>query len=149
MEGLISLYAFIDLEGKEDDIIKEITEEQETQDFLINLLQDQLFTTGEDGNGVSLGDYSPVTIEIKKRKGQPTDRITLKDTGEFYKSYFIVAYVGGFVVDADDLKDDGTSKTRLFNQYGDDVLKPNIETIQLINEYYVEKIIEYIAFFFL
>ena len=149
MEGIISLYAFIDLEGKEDDIIQEITEEQETQDFLINLLQDQLFTTGEDGNGVSLGDYSPVTIAIKKRKGQPTDRITLKDTGEFYKSYFIVAYTGGFVVDADDLKDDGTSTTRLFNQYGDDVLKPNIETIQKINEYYVEKIIEYIAFFFL
>ena len=59
-----------------DEILFQITKEQETQDFLIEVLQDQLFTTGEDGDGVSLGDYSPVTIKIKRAKGQPTDRIT-------------------------------------------------------------------------
>ena len=69
-----------------DDVLFNITQEKETQDFLIDVLQDQLFTTGEDGKGLSLGDYSPVTIQIKRAKGQPTDRITLKDTGEFYKS---------------------------------------------------------------
>ena len=70
-----------------ESILFEITNEKDTQDFLIDTLQDQLFTTGEDGDGVSLGNYSPITIKIKKRKGQPTDRITLKDTGAFYDSY--------------------------------------------------------------
>ena len=36
-----------------DSIIFDITKEKETQDFLIDVLQDQLFTTGEDGNGLS------------------------------------------------------------------------------------------------
>ena len=72
-----------------DSIIFDITKEKETQDFLIDVLQDQLFTTGEDGNGLSLGEYSPITVKIKQSKGQPTDRITLKDTGAFYNSYEI------------------------------------------------------------
>ncbi len=124
-----------------DEILFEITNEQETQDFLIEVLQDQLFTTGEDGDGVSLGDYSPVTIKIKRAKGQPTDRITLKDTGDFYRSYMIEAFKGGFIVDADGQK---SPEDNLFVSYGDDILKPNEETITLITEYYEPKLLEYI-----
>ena len=122
-----------------DEILFQITKEQETQDFLIEVLQDQLFTTGEDGDGLSLGDYSPVTIKIKRAKGQPTDRITLKDTGEFYRSYMIEAFEGGFIVDADGQK---SPTDNLFVSYGDDILKPNEETITLITEYYEPKLLE-------
>jgi len=31
--------------------------------------------------------YSPFTVIIKGKKGQPTDRVTLKDTGGFYKTF--------------------------------------------------------------
>ena len=41
-----------------DSVLEEITNKDETQKFLIDTLQDQLFATGEDGNGVSLGEYS-------------------------------------------------------------------------------------------
>ncbi len=122
-----------------DDVIFKITQEQETQKFLIESLQDQLFITGEDGNGLSLGDYSPVTVKIKRAKGQPTDRITLKDTGEFYNSYEIDPFKGGFFINADGKKKD----TDLFFQYGEDILKPNEETSTLIAEYYEQRLFEY------
>ena len=122
-----------------DSIIFDITKEKETQDFLIDVLQDQLFTTGEDGNGLSLGEYSPITVKIKQSKGQPTDRITLKDTGAFYNSYEIDPFEGGFFIDADGKKKD----TDLFFRYGDDILKPNEETTTLIAEYYEQRLFEY------
>ena len=122
-----------------DSIIFDITKEKETQDFLIDVLQDQLFTTGEDGNGLSLGEYSPVTVRIKRAKGQPTDRITLKDTGAFYSSYEINPFEGGFFIDADGIKED----TDLFFRYGDDILKPNEETTTLIAEFYEQRLFEY------
>lgn len=37
-----------------------------------------------DGSEI-LPSYSDLTIQIKKEKGQPTDRVTLKDTGSFYE----------------------------------------------------------------
>ena len=122
-----------------DKILFEITNQKETQDFLIESLQDQLFTTGEDGDGVSLGDYSPITIKIKQRKGQPTDRITLKDTGAFYRSYSINPFEGGFFIDANGKK----NNTDLFLRYGDNILKPNQETLILISDFYKKKLYEY------
>ena len=30
--------------------------------------------------------YKPYTVMVKEQKGQPTDRVTLKDTGDFHRS---------------------------------------------------------------
>lgn len=54
----------------------------------------QLFERGENALGVSMktyAPYKPVTIQIKRDKGQPTDRVTLRDTQAFHKSFFIYA----------------------------------------------------------
>ena len=116
-----------------DEIILQITEEPETQKFLIDVIQDQLYNTGQDGNGQSLGEYSPVTVQIKRRKGDPVDRITLVDTGEFYDSWTIDPFLGGFIIDGDGQK---SPSDNLFVTYGDDIQKPNDETLTLIAEYY-------------
>ena len=133
------LNKILSLEGKEDEIIEEITNYDETQLFLIKVLQEQLFSSGEDGLGNSLGSYTPFTVSEKIKKGQPYDRITLKDTGDFYESYFINAFKGGFVIDANAQKTSGN----LFVRFGDDVLLPNPETLELIKDYYVQQLIEY------
>ena len=134
------LESILALEGKEDEILEEITNQSDTQEFLIKVLQDQLFETGADGNGDSLGKYSFLTVQIKKTKGQPTDRITLVDTGDFYESYFIDAFKGGFIIDANGEKDD----TNLFEKYGDDILKPDEETLEEISDFYKIKLYEYL-----
>ena len=58
---------------------------EETKDVIADLNAEQLYTgKRSDGSDIT-PQYSPITIEIKKEKGQPTDRVTLRDTGEFYQ----------------------------------------------------------------
>ena len=80
-------------------IIQSILQNPELQKHIIYLNTiDQLFERGEDSLGRKLedvgGSYSPYTIMKKLEKGQPFDRVTLKDTGEYYDSYRIVAPSG-------------------------------------------------------
>lgn len=56
---------------------------KEFQDFVINLnTQDQLYDQGINSVGIRLdsiaGGYARYTIQLKNRKGQPVDRVTLK-----------------------------------------------------------------------
>lgn len=55
----------------------------ELKEYLKELQQEQM-DTGIDSQSKSLGEYAESTIGIKKRKGQPYDRVTLKDTGSLY-----------------------------------------------------------------
>lgn len=69
--------------------------------------EDQLFEQGVNRVGVSISDYAPYqpkTIEIKQIKGQPYDRVTLRDTGDFHASFFIEADDKGFTIKASDDK---------------------------------------------
>ena len=50
------------------------------------------------------------------------------------------AFKGGFIIDADGEKED----SNLFDRYGDDILKPDQETLEEIGEFYKIKIYEYI-----
>ncbi len=62
--------------------------------------------------------YRPLTVQIKRAKGQPTDRVTLKDTGDFYRSFRILVNfnVGYFSIVAEDEKAD-----KLERKYGKDI----------------------------
>ncbi len=94
----------------------------------------QLYELGEDSTGKSLGKYTPFTISEKRKKGQPTDRVTLKDTGEFYSSFEVKPFFGGFIIDANPIKDD----TNLFKRYGEDIIGLNDENLELIIKYYLD-----------
>jgi hypothetical protein len=77
-------------------LIQKILQDRDIQDRIIYLNTiDQLFEKGEDSLGRKLsdvgGDYSPYTIMKKIEKGQPTDRVTLRDKGDYYDSYKISA----------------------------------------------------------
>jgi len=53
--------------------------------------QEQLFQ-GKDSKGIDIKpSYAASTIKIKRRKGLPTDRVTLFDSGDFYRSLEVVA----------------------------------------------------------
>ena len=78
----------------------------------------QLFGKGEKADGSMIRPaYSPITVSIKRKKGQPINRVTLKDSGDFYQSIKVIA------------KDDELEITTsisyakyLFKKYGDNVL---------------------------
>jgi hypothetical protein len=92
----------------------------------------QLYELGIDSKGVALedigGEYSAFTIAEKIRKGQPIDRITLKDSGEFYDSFEVVADSVGFNFIVDPLKGDNN----LFEDWGQDIVglfPPNLKIV--------------------
>jgi len=110
--------------------------------------QGQLFDKGIDSEGTLLSDigggYSDATIAMKRTEGQPFNRITLLDTGEFYDS-FTVSYVGdGFIIQADTIKENEDLQTR----WGDNITGLTDESrvklvfflLPLISEYTIDYI---------
>ena len=124
-----------------DEIAYEVAKRQDFQSEVIRInTQLQLFEKGQDSTGRELesigGGYSPVTIEIKRSKGQPVDRVTLKDTGDFYKSFQVVPYKGGFEIKADPIKDDAN----LYVEWGEDIIGIQEDYKYIILDKYVEEI---------
>jgi hypothetical protein len=92
---------------------------QEFREQIIHLnTTKQLYERGIDSEGNSLGEYSPTTVFIKLFERSPTqvvDRVTLKDTGEFYKSFNLYQDSERNIhIEADTVKDD----TDLVERYG-------------------------------
>lgn len=45
---------------------------------------------GKDSKGKNIKPkYTPRTVEYKKLKGDPYDRVTLKDEGDFYRGFYL------------------------------------------------------------
>lgn len=62
------------------------------KNVLIEQQTDGQFDKGKDANSISfIPSYATSTKRIKRKKGQPTDRVTLKDTGKLYDSVNIQA----------------------------------------------------------
>lgn len=115
--------------------IVKILNSSKVRKMVIYMQQQRLYETGKDSKGESLGSYSPFTVVIKQSKGQRTDHITLRDTGDFYKSMTFHATETEIVFDADAQKDDDN----LFDDFGINILgltEKNKEN--LINLIYTE-----------
>ena len=107
--------------------------------------EEQLFEQGINRLGVEIMDYapySPLTIAIKEEKGQPTNRVTLRDTGDFEASFFLEVGKESFEIKASDFKTE-----HLIKMYGHQILgltDENLSTLiwQYIYPDLVEKIKE-------
>lgn len=110
------------------------------EEIVLYNTEDQLWSDGVDSLGNDLGDYQPVTVDIKRSKGQRTDHITLKDTGEFYDSFKVTVQKDSFTINADPQKDD----TNLFDEFGIDIVGLTDENMKGIMEYIVENYQKYL-----
>lgn len=87
---------------------------------IVKMNTDRLYKLGEYTTGDAIADrvpYKPLTIQIKRSKGQPTDRVTLKDTGDFHASIFLRFDTQKMEVVADDPK-----TAKLVRKYGTEIL---------------------------
>ncbi|WP_128547212.1 hypothetical protein [Larkinella soli] len=90
---------------------------EENSDYIRRLNQERLYR-GENVDGSPIEPaYKPLTIAIKRRKNQPTDRVTLRDKGGFYDKIFTKVFDRTFSVDDSDPKAEGLKK-----KYGDGIL---------------------------
>ena len=97
--------------------VREILNDIDAATFIIDAnANQQLYEEGVNALGVSIASYAPYkpfTIAVKKQKGQPTDRVTLRDTGDFERSFHLEIGRDAFIVTADDWKTD-----ELMEKYG-------------------------------
>ncbi len=100
------------------DIRQEVVEAiEETAETIADFNRKQLFA-GIRSTGTEIKPaYAPVTVLIKDQKGQPTDRVTLKDTGDFYDSIDVDANSQTYELVANDAKAD-----QLMDKYGNRIL---------------------------
>ena len=110
--------------------------------YIVDLnAQDQLYEEGINRLGVSIMDYAPyrpLTIAIKEQKGQPTNRVTLRDTGDFDSSFYLEVNDKQFEVKASDWKTEA-----LIKKYGRQILGLTDENISsLIWDYIYPDLME-------
>ena len=98
----------------------------------------QLYATGENDQKQPITPlYTPYTITIKRQKGQPTDRVTLKDTGAFYNSFDIKYSANEFTIFATDPK-----TRRLVAKYGASIFGLNDYSLQVLIDTIKPKLVE-------
>ena len=106
------------------DSLPELLEDiiRDKEDVIISAIaDDQLYRRGINGRGEKIMDYMPYTprtIQNKKCKGQPTTRVTLRDTGAFHESMYVVFDSEGFYITASDEKTQD-----LVEKYGEEIFR--------------------------
>lgn len=125
------LRKFDEILGKE--LVNEIMSHE--KEIIEAVVQNQLYEHGINGTGVEIMSYKPYrprTIKNKQRKGQPYNRVTLKDTGEWYNSLRLVYDVDGFFITSTDEKN-----TYLKKKYGPTILRLTNENLSMILNKYI------------
>lgn len=117
----------------DEELIKEI---YENEDVIVKMIsEDQLYYSGINGKGIEIASYAPyaqTTIKKKRRKGQPTTRVTLKDTGRLYESLHVEHNNTGFFVKADDDK-----AKYLLDKYGKTIFRLTDENLKALLDDYI------------
>lgn len=104
---------------------------------VIDLNIEQL-ENGKDGLGQNITpNYSPVTIEIKRLKGQATNHVTLRDEGDFREGFFVVYGQDYFGLGSDDSKTE-----KLERKYGKDIFGLDSQSLQEVIDYAKDDIFE-------
>ena len=100
-------------EKQEKDLLK-IIQKHENEAVDLNIEQ---MMAGQDSDGGRITpEYTPFTVEIKKAKGQPSDRVTLRDEGSFQQKMFMNADKFPVIFDSSDSKTDA-----IVDKYGKNV----------------------------
>lgn len=112
-----------------DECLRDVIEEHEKE--IVDMIRSQLWSGFNGYEENIIPPYADRTIKRKISKGQPTDRVTLKDTGAFYQSLSIEFDNDGFRVVSDDKK-----AVHLLSRYGEDVLRlANKNLKELLTQY--------------
>lgn len=111
---------------------------RDKEDVIVSAIADaQLYRRGINGRGEKIMSYAPYaasTIKKKRKKGQPTTRVTLKDTGAFHESMYVVFDSEGFYIISDD------EKTKyLIKKYGKEIFRLTDENFNRILRSHIRK----------
>lgn len=111
---------------------------RDKEDVIVSAITNsQLYRRGINGRGIKIMDYAPYaqrTIYNKKRKGQPVTRVTLRDTGAFHKSMFMVLDSEGFYVTTN-----SNITPFIVKKYGEEIFRLTDENLTRIVRSHIRK----------
>lgn len=105
---------------------------------ILKIVKNRLFNKGRDGTGSLIKpDYAPLTLVLKKKKGQRKSHVTLRDSGDLYRS-FVIEYKNSniFIETNKSYKDD------LIEQYSEDIFELTIQEVRLILDVFIDNEIQ-------
>lgn len=105
-----------------------VNEIRNNEPIIIDMIRRQLYS-GVDGYTTKIQPpYAQRTIKNKLKKGQPINRVTLRDTGDFYKSLYVEFDDDGFYVTSSD-----TDLMNLLKEkYGSPILRLSNENMSIL-----------------
>lgn len=95
-------------------------------------VHNQLFDQGVNADGVKLWDIAPYKVQTilhKKEIGLPSNRVTLYETGDFYKSVIVRFFDDAFELIANNWKVE-----ELQRKYGENILGLTQESMEILIE---------------
>ena len=126
------------ISGLENAIINEIIPQVEND--IVTMQKDRIFSGKYVDDSPIIPEYSYATLGFKLRKGQPTDRVTLFDTGSFHNQIFAQSYDGKEVII--DSTDDKSGELK--EKYGEQIFGLTNENSTALKEKTTELLIDYI-----
>lgn len=124
------------VEESMNEIILMVVKKNEREVLRLNV--DEQLYKGVNSMGEKIKPrYSSATVKRKKKKGQPFNRVTLKDEGDFYDGFFVEYGVDEFSLQGDD------KKTRyLIKRYGKEIFgltdKSLSDLIEMMEEDFIK-----------
>jgi len=111
-----------------------VMRKQTLKTFILDMIkQDQLFDKGVDEDGDVIGTYSEFTEAINPEKVAGT-HYTLKDTGDFFDSFYIDVFPTYFEINANPIKTDQDGDTQnLFYKYGEGIMGLTNESMEKLS----------------
>lgn len=96
-------------------IMQKVMSDEDIQKKMIDKNQGQMFDKGVNAKGVSLGNYSPVSVSVyKKRPGH----IQIFETGETYESMYVSSDETGTTIKGNTIKQSWDGAIDLEDRFG-------------------------------
>ena len=111
-----------------------VFKKKQLRTFILDLVrQDQLFEQGINEDGDVIGTYSEFTEAINPEKVAGS-HYTLKDTGDFFDSFYIDVFPTYFEINANPIKIDEDGETEnLFYKYGEGIMGLTTESMDKLS----------------
>lgn len=126
-----------EFQNEVDQLVLNVVEENKELVLDMNT-QDQLYEKGIDSTGNKvLPNYTAKTVEIKKFLGQPTNRVTLRNEGDFHSSFYLKRAAKEIEISATDEKTEA-----LVDKYGKEIFGLTSENLEELSNNYVKPALE-------
>lgn len=111
-----------------------VNEAHAEEDEILRLNLDDQLSAGQDSTGRQIEpEYTEYTKSLKELKGQPTDRVTLYDEGDFYRGFNVERLGNKLYTDSTDKKTE-----KLVEKYGEEIFGLAPDNLQ----YFIDDILK-------